>query len=69
MFGNFGAVTEVKIIKDRFTGEPRGFGFVRMVSDEEAKAAIRALNNKKIDGKTLIVSVAKAQNRSAKKRF
>ena len=44
---------------DRETGRSKGFGFVEMPNDEEGNAAIAALNEKEIDGKTLAVSVAR----------
>lgn len=58
-FGEFGAVEEVAIITDRDTGRPRGFGFVTMANDEEAKAAIQALDGKELDGRTLKVNEAR----------
>lgn len=55
-------VVEVKLITDRETGNPRGFGFVEMGSDSDAKAAIEAWNGKPLDGRTLKVN--EAQERS-----
>jgi len=54
-------VSEVSIIKDRNSGESRGFGFLMMSSDEHAQAAIAALDGTDLDGRTIKVSVAKAQ--------
>jgi RNA recognition motif-containing protein len=51
-------VVEVKIITDRDTGQPRGFGFVEMSSPADAEAAIAALDGKPLDGRTLKVNVA-----------
>ena len=57
--GEFGEVISAKIVMDRETGRSKGFGFVEMPNDEEGNAAIAALNEKEIDGKTLAVSVAR----------
>ena len=56
LFGqNDRTVTEVKLITDRDTGRPRGFGFVEMGSSEEADAAIRELDGYSMDGRALKV--------------
>ncbi len=52
-------VTEVKMITDRDTGRPRGFGFVEMGNSEHADAAISALNGHSMDGRALTVNEAK----------
>ena len=52
-------VTEVKLITDRDTGRPRGFGFVEMANSEQAGAAISALNGTSMDGRDLTVNEAK----------
>jgi RNA recognition motif-containing protein len=51
-------VIDVKIITDRDTGQPRGFGFVELGSPAEAEAAIAALDGKPLDGRTLKVNIA-----------
>ena len=61
LFGQHGAVTSAKIITDKYTGQSRGFGFVEMASDSEAKAAIDALNGTELGGRTLTVNEAKPQ--------
>ena len=53
-----GTVLEVKIVLDRETGQSRGFGFVNMSSDDEARLAISALNGTMLDGRALRVSEA-----------
>lgn len=58
-FTGFGEVTSAKIIKDKFTGESRGFGFVEMPNDDEAKAAIDSLHGQDFKGKTLTVNEAR----------
>ena len=70
LFGQFGEVSSAKVITDRETGRSRGFGFVEMESDEEAKVAIKGLNNKDIEGRTMAVSVAREKSpRSDNKRW
>jgi RNA recognition motif-containing protein len=58
-FGAHGDVEEVAIVTDRDTGRPRGFGFVTMPNSSEANAAIEALNNTELDGRTLKVNEAR----------
>jgi RNA recognition motif-containing protein len=58
-FGAFGAVSSASIIKDKFSGESRGFGFVEMPAKEEADKAIAALNGKDLKGRALKVNEAK----------
>lgn len=53
------SVTEVKLITDRDTGRPRGFGFVEMANSEDANAAISALHGYSMDGRDLTVNEAK----------
>jgi RNA recognition motif-containing protein len=58
-FAAFGQVASVNIIKDRFSGVSRGFGFVEMPSNSEAQAAIAGLNGKELKGRTLTVNEAR----------
>jgi cold-inducible RNA-binding protein len=58
-FGEFGTVTNVHLITDRETGRPRGFGFVEMSSDAEARAAIEGLNDRDLGGRNIKVNVAR----------
>jgi len=70
LFAKFGNVTSAKVINDRETGQSRGFGFVEMDVVAEAQAAMKALNNKEIEGRSLSVSVAKEKSvRSDNKRW
>jgi RNA recognition motif-containing protein len=59
LFGQHGTVQSAEIIQDRDTGRSKGFGFVQMGSDEEAQAAIAALNGQDLDGRALTVNEAK----------
>jgi len=54
-----GQVQEVKIVIDRETGRPRGFAFVELSTDEQAEAAVSALNGKSFGGRPLTVSEAR----------
>ncbi len=58
-FEAFGQVESVNIIKDRFSGESRGFGFVEMPSKEEAQKAIEEMNGKEILGRAVNVNEAR----------
>ncbi|MFW6126135.1 MAG: RNA recognition motif domain-containing protein [Chloroflexota bacterium] len=60
-FEAFGTVDTVNIIKDRYTGHSRGFGFVEMPTRAEAQAAISGLNGKEMKGRTLKVNEARAR--------
>ena len=59
MFEEFGSVESAQVIMDRETGRSKGFGFVEMGSQQEAEAAIKALNGKDMDGRALTVNEAK----------
>lgn len=56
LFAQHGEVTSAKIVTDKFTQRSKGFGFVEMANDEEAQAAIAALNNSEVDGRNLVVN-------------
>ncbi len=58
-FVQFGEISSHRIIKDRFSGEARGFGFVEMPSKEEAEKAIASMNGTELKGKVLTVNEAK----------
>src|SRR2546428_4100765 len=59
LFAAHGNVIEVDVIMDKFSGRPRGFGFVTMETKEAADAAVQALNGKEIDGRALTVNEAR----------
>ena len=59
LFSAYGTVTSAKVIKDRESGQSRGFGFVEMDVVAEGQAAMKGMNNKEIEGRPLSVSVAK----------
>ena len=58
-FETVGTVVSANVIKDRESGRSRGFGFVEMASDDEAKKAVEELNGKDLDGRPIVVNEAK----------
>ncbi|KAJ5382309.1 Nucleotide-binding alpha-beta plait [Penicillium concentricum] len=62
-FEEFGVVEDATVVKDRDTGRSRGFGFVRFSNDDEATAAMNAMNNQEFDGRQ--IRVDKATERAA----
>lgn len=63
-FGAFGEVESVSLVTDRFSGRPRGFGFVDMPSKEEGDAAIESLNGKMLDYRAVVVNEARPRSDS-----
>lgn len=63
VFAPFGEVASAKVIKDRDSGRSKGFGFVEMVSEEEANAAIEKINGSEIDGRNIKVNIAKPRSK------
>lgn len=58
-FAAVGNVVSANVIMDRETNRSKGFGFVEMSTDDEAKAAVDQLNNKELDGRAIVVSEAR----------
>ena len=67
IFSQYGTIVSAVIIKDRFTEQSKGFGFVEMADEQSAAAAIAALNGKEIDGRR--VRVNEAEEKPARPRF
>lgn len=59
LFAAAGTVTSAQVIVDRDTNQSKGFGFVEMSSDDEAKEAIKQLNGKEVDGRAIVVNEAR----------
>lgn len=59
LFAQYGTVDSAQVIKDRDSGQSKGFAFVEMATAEEAQAAINALDGKEFEGRTIVVNVAK----------
>jgi len=58
-FESFGEVTSARVIKDKYSGQSRGFGFVEMPRDTQAQTAIKSLNGKELLGKQMSVNEAR----------
>jgi RNA recognition motif-containing protein len=58
-FESLGNITSAKVIRDRFSGESRGFGFIEMPDKQEAMAAMESLNGSDLKGKKIMISEAK----------
>jgi len=58
-FGEFGQVVDAIVITDKMSGRSKGFGFVEFATEEEAKKAIDELNGKDLEGRNLVVNVAR----------
>ena len=66
IFEEYGEVASVKIITDRATGRSKGFGFVEMPNEEEAKKAIEELNNAEVEGRTIVVNKAEEKKEGSR---
>jgi RNA recognition motif-containing protein len=61
-FENYGEVSSAKVIKDKFTDQSKGFGFVEMSGQTEAESAIQEMSGKELKGRTLTVNEARPRN-------
>ncbi len=61
LVAEFGETTSVTLITDKMSGRSKGFGFVEFAEESAANAAIEALNNREIDGRALVVNIARPQ--------
>jgi cold-inducible RNA-binding protein len=68
-FEQYGTVTDVVVMKDKFTGRSRGFGFVTMGSAAEGQAAIQGMHGKPIGGRNLTVNEARPKEASGSGRY
>jgi RNA recognition motif-containing protein len=71
-FAVFGEVASASVVKDRFTGESKGFGFVEMPKQAEAETAIKKLNGTALKGRTITANMARPRkevNRGGRRRF
>lgn len=67
LFAQAGNVTSAKVIADKYSGRSRGFGFVEMGSDEEAKKAVEMFHNKDVEGRALVVNEARPREERPQK--
>jgi len=64
MFAQFGTVVEAIVIEERQTGRSKGFGFVTFSTEEEAQAAVSAMNGHEVEGRALVVNVARPKEQN-----
>jgi len=67
LFAEHGTVSTVNLIKDQFTGQSKGFGFIEMPTQVEAEEAIKQINNQSLKGKTLKANQARPREKSRRK--
>ena len=60
-FSQFGEITDLKVITDRMSGRSKGIAFITYATEEAAQAAIEGMHNQEIDGRAIIVNVARPQ--------
>jgi RNA recognition motif-containing protein len=68
IFSDFGEVSVVNIVKERFSGQPKGFGFVEMLNNSEADKAMKALNGSKLKDQAIKLSQAKPPAKRSQRR-
>ena len=69
VFSQFGEVSKVNIIMDKFSGQPKGFGFVEMPNNSEADEAIKALNESALKGRNIKVNQAKPRRERSQRKL
>ena len=69
LFAEVGTVVSAKVITDRDTGQSKGFAFVEMSTDAEAQAAVDKLNGQEVDGRQIVVSIARPKTDSPRPSF
>lgn len=67
-FEEYGEVTSVKIINDKFSGRSKGFGFIEMPDDASATKAIEELNGAEVDGRSIVVNQAEEKKEGGERR-
>ncbi len=68
MFSKFGTVSSARVVQDQFSGRSKGFGFVEMESEEDAKRAIAELDNQEFDGRAIKVNEARPKEERSERR-
>ena len=69
LFAAYGTVSSARVCTDRMTGRSRGFGFVEMPNQQEAQAAVDAINGKEVDGRPLRVNESQPKPREERRGF
>lgn len=68
IFSEFGEIASINLIKDRFSGQSKGFGFIDMPSNSEADKAIKALNKSSLNGREIKVNQAEVKKKKDTRR-
>lgn len=68
-FATSGKVLSAKVITDKYSGQGKGFGFVEMSTEEEAKTAMNKLNNSTLDGRMIVIGEARPQENREDKKY
>lgn len=68
-FAEFGNVVSATVVKDRESGRSKGFGFVEFDSEDEGKAAVKAMNGKELDGREIVVNEARPREERPRRDF
>jgi len=68
IFASFGEITEATVISDRYTGRSKGFGFVTYANEADAEKAIAEMGGKEIEGRKIVVNVAKPREERSNRR-
>lgn len=68
MFSEYGEIASINIVKDRFSGNSKGFGFIDMPNNSEADQAIKALNKSMLNGREIKVNQAEQKRQKSKRR-
>ena len=68
LFSQVGTVTTLNLITDKFSGQSKGFAFVEMSNDQEAEEAIKKMNNYELDGRKLVVNIARPKEERPQNR-
>ncbi len=69
LFSQVGTVVSAQVVIDRFSGRSKGFGFVEMTTPEEAQTAIQKLNETDVDGRKIVVNIAKPREERPQRDF
>lgn len=69
LFAQFGSVTSCTIISDKFSGRSKGFGFIEFDQDEAADKAIESLNGSELEGRKIVVNVARPMEERAPRQY
>ncbi len=69
LFEEYGELSSVRIMTDKYSGKSKGFAFVVMENDEEAKSAIQELNGRELDRREMIVNEARPRKEKFEKRY